>query len=333
MLLVSSQSYGLLADLGARLYSADSSALYARAQTCAHAVHFMHVLCPTQMMRRQVPVHCRGSAARNAGRAVLRRRPASCPDCPSNKENKNMSIWAAGRAYADELLQMMLAGLGSHLRRKITRRFVGRQVRAYADELLQTMLAELGSPAANAGPPAGTPTTPLRTPTGGPRAAPQQTLLGNDRASAEARRTPDVAPPAQAADGPRLGLRVGLGQEADARLRMEVDALLGDVCLAGMAGRAGATLTLNPSTAAEAADALLDTLEAVTAVAGGLAGGAREGAAAGCHGRNGGTSCARGPHWQRQHRPGAGCRGRGSRSGCHIWRSWGCVCGSCRVAH
>lgn len=134
-------------------------------------------------------------------------------------------------------------------------------MRAYADELLQTMLAELGSPAANAGPPAGAATTPLRTPMGSSRTAPQ--LPGSDRVSTGARRSAEAAPAAQAAEGPRPGMRAGLGQEADARLRMEVDALLGDVCLAGMAGRAGT------SAAAEAADALLDTLEAATAVAGG----------------------------------------------------------------
>ena len=141
------------------------------------------------------------------------------------------------------------------------------QVRAYADELLQTMLAELGSPAANAGPPAGAGKVALmplpRTPMGSSRTAPQQHLPGFDRVSAEPRRPAGNAPAAQAASGPGVGLRAGLGQEADARLRMEVDALLGDVCQAGMAGRAGT------SAAAEAADALLDTLEAATAMAGG----------------------------------------------------------------
>ena len=138
-------------------------------------------------------------------------------------------------------------------------------MRAYADELLQTMLAELGSPAANAGPPAGAATMLLRTPMGSTRTATPPHLPGSDRDCTEARRPAEAASAAQAAEGPRPGSRAGLGsgQEADARLRMEVDALLGDVCLAGMAGRGGA------SAAAEAADALLDTLEAATAVAGG----------------------------------------------------------------
>ena len=168
-------------------------------------------------------------------------------------------------------------------------------MRAYADELLQTMLAELGSPAANAGPPAGAAATPLRTPMGGSRAAPPQHLPGSDRVCAGARPPAEAAPAAQAAEGPRSGLRAGLGsglgQEADARLRMEVDALLGDVCLAGMAGRAGT------SAAAEAADALLDTLEAATAVAGGTpaVAPAKRGDSALLHTQEAATAVAGGP--------------------------------------
>lgn len=145
-------------------------------------------------------------------------------------------------------------------------------MRAYADELLQAMMAELGSPAANAGPPAtaggalgGSPLRRGAAP--GARGRRQETPPGSERGVPQLRRSLAEARPAAAAPAPKAGLHLGLGSgsEPEVRLRMEVEALLGDVCSAGMDDRLG--FPPGSSTAAAAADAMLDTLEAAAAAA------------------------------------------------------------------
>ncbi|KAK9836307.1 hypothetical protein WJX81_004003 [Elliptochloris bilobata] len=152
-----------------------------------------------------------------------------------------------------------------------------REVRAYADELLQTMLAELGSPAANAGPPAGAgsadATSPLRRRSGlGLRAEPLPearggitgagAALAGETAQALAATPEAVRAPAAAGATPASG---GSGATsspfAALRVVLPCGAAAGEPILAGepdLEGEPGAGAAAEAVVAAAAAEAGLD---------------------------------------------------------------------------